>query len=587
MSTTTIAPLPGDLARGLERRLRGLARMVRRRLAATIALGAAGGFLLILQAWLLARVIDRAVIGDASLAAARPVLAALLGVFALRAGFAMLAATVGFEAGARVRQALRAALLAAVEARDRQAAGADRTGAVVGALVDNVEELDRYFSGYLPQATLAVLIPAIVLAFVAPADWISAIIMIATAPLIPVFMILIGKGTERLNQRQWRRLARMSAHFFDLVEGLTTLKLFDASRRESDLIRRIADDYRRGTMEILRVAFLSSLILEFFATIGIAMVAVFIGFRLYYGQMDFLQGFFVLLLAPEFYRPLRAMGTQYHARMQAIAASERVLALLDPRPDDADAAAGADAPDATPSPLPPRPIGSIGFEAVEFAHPGRGAVLQGASLVIMRGERIGIVGPSGAGKTTIGRLLLGLIAPQRGRVVVDGRDLRGIDPADWFARIAWVPQTPTLFHGSVAENIRLGRAGASDADIRRAAEAANADAFIAKLPDSYDTLLGDRGQGLSGGQIRRIALARAFLKPAEMVVLDEPTAGLDDGAARLVTEAVARLGGERIVVIIAHQAESLRGCDRILTLDDGRIIEATTAAAARAGARTP
>ena len=259
-----------------------------------------------------------------------------------RAGIvAFFADTAAFEAAAGVKQALRGELNRKIAALGPGFAAGQRTGDLTNLLVESVDELGKYYAEYLPQMTLAAFIPAAILVFVFPTDWVSGIIMLISAPLIPIFMILIGKGTERLNQRQWRKLAWMSAHFFDVIEGLSTLKLFNASRYEAEIIGRISDDYRRSTMDVLRVAFLSSLVLEFFATISIAMVAVFIGFRLYYGDMDFLPGFLVLLLAPEFFRPLRAMGTQYHARMEAIGASERIVALLETQ---AAAQAGKPAP---------------------------------------------------------------------------------------------------------------------------------------------------------------------------------------------------------------------------------------------------
>jgi ATP-binding cassette, subfamily C, bacterial CydD len=377
-------------------------------------------------------------------------------------------------------------------------------------------------------------------------------------------MVIIGKGAERMNQRRWRRLALMSAHFFDVLEGLSTLKLFNASRMQAEIIARISNDYRSSTMEVLRVAFLSSLVLEFFATLSIAIVAVYIGFRLYYGQMAFLPGLFVLLLAPEFYRPLRAMGTQYHARMEAIGASERIVALLDtalpPEPTGARS-------------LPPGAIGTVRLESVGFAYRPNQPVLRGIDFGIARGERVALVGPSGSGKTTIARLLLGFGMPAEGRITVDGIDLRDIAPSDWFARIAWMPQAPTLFHGTLRDNIRLGLPDADDTAVRRAAAAANAAGFIERLPQGYDTVVGDRGQGLSGGEIRRVALARVFLKDADLVVLDEACASLDAETAALVSESIERLSRDHAVLVIAHRLENTVTADRIIVLDEGCIVE--------------
>jgi ATP-binding cassette subfamily C protein CydD len=561
---THSAPIPRATAKALDAWLRSRAKAARAPLTAAIAIGACGGLLLIVQAWLLGHVVDRVVIDHRGLASAWPYLWAMLAVFVARAAVSFGADAVAFEAAAGVKQKLRGELTRKIAALGPGFVAGQRTGDLTNLLLESVEELGKYYAEYLPQMPLAVFIPAAILVFVFPTDWISGIIMLITAPLIPVFMVLIGKGTERLNQRQWRKLAWMSAHFFDVIEGLTTLKLFNASRQEGEIIGRISDDYRRSTMDVLRVAFLSSLVLEFFATISIAMVAVYIGFRLYYGDMHFLAGFTVLLLAPEFFRPLRAMGTQYHARMEAIGASERIVALLETPVPERPAASSA-----LPSPVRL----DISFRDVSFGYRAGEPVLKGIDFRLARGERVALVGPSGSGKSTIARLLLGFDVPDAGAITIDGIDLRGIGPENWFTRIAWMPQAPTLFHGSIGENIRLGQPGADDGAVRRAAEAANAAAFIERLPQGYDTIVGDRGQGLSGGEIRRVALARAFLKNADLIVLDEPTASLDPETAALIAEAVERLARDRAMLIIAHRLESVVTAERILVLNDGRIVE--------------
>ena len=320
--------MPRATGKVLDRWLRGFASSVRPLIAASVATGLVGGLLLIGQAWALARIVDAVVIARQGLDAVWPWLWTLLAIFVSRAVASAAGDSIAFEAGARVVLIIRERLQAHVAALGPAWTRAQRTGDVVTTTIDGVETLHRYYAAYLPQMALSACIPLAILVCVLPADWVSGLIMVLSAPLIPLFMILIGKGTEALNQSQWRKLARMSAHFFDMIEGLTTLKLFNTSRAEVDVVAAIADDYRETTMKVLRVAFLSSLALEFFATVSIAMVAVFIGFRLYSRQMDFLEGFFVLLLAPEFYRPLRAMGTQYHARMEAIGAAEAIVALL-------------------------------------------------------------------------------------------------------------------------------------------------------------------------------------------------------------------------------------------------------------------
>jgi ATP-binding cassette, subfamily C, bacterial CydD len=556
--------MPRTTGKVLNGWLRSHVARVRRPLAAAVAVGAVGGLLLILQAWLLALTINAVAIEGRDLAYVWPWLTGLLGVFAARAVVAALAEATAFEAAARVKLDIRKRVYAHLEALGPAWTRQQRTGDLANTLIDGVESLEKYYANYLPQTALAAFIPFAILVFVFPSDWVSGIIMLVTAPLIPFFMILIGKGAERLNQRQWRKLARMSAHFFDVIEGLTTLKLFNASRFEAEVVAQISDEYRRSTMAVLRVAFLSSLVLEFMATVSIAMVAVFIGFRLLYGDIHYLPGFFVLLLAPEFYLPLRNMGTQYHARMEAVGASEQIVKLLN-------------------TPLPETPAGErtlpadapleIRFEHVGFAYdPGR-PVLADIDFTLAHGERLALVGPSGAGKTTLSQLLLGFIRPQSGRLSINGIDLHELSENAWLSQVAWLPQRPTLFHGSLLDNIRLGRPDADPEAVRQAAELANAADFIERLPQGYDTLVGDRGQGLSGGEIQRIALARAFLKDARLVVLDEASASLDPETEALITESVERLARNRAMLVIAHRLETIRRADRILVLNEGRIVE--------------
>ena len=565
---TPSAPVSRATLKALDRRLRGLASGVRPLVNAAIAAGLLGGLMIIAQAWLLARIVDAVVIAGRGLDGVWQWLYGLLAVFLLRALAGAAGEVVAFEAGARVVLLVRDRLQAHIAALGPAWMRAQRTGDVVTTTVDGVETLHRYYAAYLPQMALSACIPLAILAFAAPADWISGLIMVLSAPLIPLFMILIGKGTEALNQSQWRKLARMSAHVFDAIEGLTTLKLFNASRAEAAVVAAIADDYRESTMKVLRVAFLSSLALEFFATVSIAMVAVFIGFRLYNGQMHFLQGFFVLLLAPEFYRPLRAMGTQYHARMEAIGAAEAIVALLKtPLPQRAAPMNAAVAPT-----LPARPVREVRFDGVSFAYDAE-PVLHDVSFILRRGERVALVGPSGAGKTTLTQLLLGFMAPASGQILVDGNDLRDLAHDAWSGRVAWLPQRPTLFHGSVLDNIRLARPEASAAEVRRAVEQAGAAELVAGLPQGYDTMLGDRGQGLSGGEIQRVALARIFLADADVVVFDEASAGLDDDTAALITHSIERLAATAAVLVVAHRLETIRGADTILVLDKGRIVE--------------
>jgi ATP-binding cassette subfamily C protein CydD len=529
--------------------------------------GVLSGLLLILQAWLLARTVDAVLFHTAGLAQVMPWLWALLVLFGLRALLAWAAEQAAFQAAVGVRLALRSRLYRHVQRLGPAWLSGERSGDLVNALGDGVEALEAYYARYLPAMALVMPVPLAILVFVAPADWPAAVVLLLTAPLIPLFMVLVGKGAERRNQHQWRQLAWMSAHFLDVIQGLTTLRLFNASVREAQVIAQISDDYRRGTMSVLRIAFLSALVLEFFTSVSIAIVAVLVGFRLYWGEMNFLHGLFVLLLAPEFYLPLRNLGTQYHARMEAIGAAERLVGILaTPLPEAG--ARHAAVPDLRQVP--------IRFEAVSYSYPDGRPGVQQLDLEIRPGATLALVGASGAGKSTLVNLLLGFLQPQDGRILVGDTPLAGIDLAAWRRQLAWLPQRPRLFPGTVADNIRLGAPDAGLSAVRAAAARAQAEAFITALPQGWDTPVGEAGHGLSGGQVQRIALARAFLKDAPLVVLDEATAHLDRDSEQQVHAALRALAATATLVLIAHRLHTVREADCIAVLEGGRVVQTGT-----------
>lgn len=527
----------------------------------SIVLSLAAGLLLIAQAWALARTIDAVVFQEAGLAEVVRWLWVILACTLGRAVLGWLASQAAFNGAARVRQALRSQVMDHLHALGPGFLRGQRTGETVNAVSDGIEALEGYYARYLPAMSLTVLLPLAILVVVLPSDWIAGLVMLVTAPLIPLFMVLIGKGSERLNQRQWRRLARLSAHFLDVVQGLTTLKLFNASRREIATIARVSDDYRRGTMAVLRVAFLSSLTLEFFATVSIALVAVSIGFRLLWGEMAFVNGLFVLLLVPDFYLPLRNMGTHYHARMAAIGASEGLLDILDQRP-----------PETPTGPVPPPDLRSstIAFDGISVVYPGGVRALDGIDLSIEPGERIALVGPSGAGKSTLFQVLLGFVQPDHGQVRVGVATLAALSPDTWRRQLAWVPQRPYLVAGTVADNVRMGDRDADAEAVNRAIAQAGAD-FVFALPSGLDTPIGEGGEGLSGGQRQRIALARAFLRAAPLTLLDEPTAHLDPVSERDIQLPLERLAARTTLLVIAHRLHTVESADRIVLLRQGRI----------------
>jgi len=532
-----------------------------------VAIGLVSGLLLVLQAWLLSGVVDAVVFRQAGLAGVLPALWGLPGLFVLRAVLAWASEQAAFEAAIGVKLALRRTLYRHVQRLGPVWLSGERSGDVVNALSDGVEALEAYYARYLPAMSLVALVPLAILVFVVPADWLAAVVLVLTAPLIPLFMVLIGQGAERRNQRQWRQLAWMSAHFLDVIQGLTTLRLFSASRREARMIARISEDYRRGTMSVLRIAFLSSFMLEFFSTVSIAIVAVLVGFRLYWGELDFLHGLFVLLLAPEFYLPLRNLGTQYHARMEAIGAAERIVRILDkPAPEPAGRLTA----------VPDLRQAVIRFEAVSLRYPDGRQGVAGLDLEIRPGETLALVGASGAGKSTLVNLLLGFLQPQAGCIRVGNMPLADIAAEVWHRQLAWLPQRPQLFPASVADNIRLGVPGAGLQEIRTAAAQAGAEDFIDTLPQGWDTLVGEAGHGLSGGQQQRVALARALLRDAPLVILDEATASLDSESEARVHTAVRALAGRSTLVMIAHRLRTVRAADRIAVLDDGRVVQTGT-----------
>lgn len=533
-------------------------------LSFAVGFGLLNGWLLIIQAWLLARIVDGVMFHQSQLDDLGPWLWPMLVIFLLRAWLTRLAEQSAFRGAARVKRALRREVFRHLQALGPGYLTGERSGALVTSLSDGIEALEPYFARFLPAVSLTVLLPLSILAVVFRLDLLSGVVMLVTAPLIPFFMVLVGKGAERLNQAQWQQLARMSARFLDTIQGLTTLKLFNASRREAEIIARASDDYRQSTMKVLRVAFLSALVLEFFSTVSIAVVAVLMGFRLLWGEMAFVDGFLVLLLAPELYLPLRSLGTHYHSRMEAIGAAQQLIEILEtPLPERP----------RHPKSLAPDSSLHIRFEDVHYRYEMGRDALKGVGFEIRPGERLALVGPSGAGKTTVVQLLLGFLRPTAGLISVDGLDLRRLDPEAWWRHLAWVPQRPRLFQGTLIDNIRLGRPDADLESVERAVRLACADEFIERLPAGLATRVGEDGAGLSGGQIQRIALARAFLKDAPLVVLDEATANLDSVSEALVQEAIDALARQRTLLVIAHRLLTVRRADRILVLDDGRLIE--------------
>jgi len=551
--------------RPLDPRLLRRARAARVLLGADAALGVATALAVLVQATLLARVVARSFHG-ASLYDLRLDLLLLVAVFVLRGVL-----TWGFELAGRVGATgvLSQLRLEVIERRlrhDPAALDGVESGELTGAAVHGLGPLEAYFGRFLPQLVLALVVPLAVLAWVAPLDPTAALVMVLTLPLVPVFMVLIGRYTEQRTRARWHALALLSTHFLDVVRGLPTLRAYNRSRAQAASIASVSERYRATTMQTLRVSFLSGAVLELAATLGIALAAVTVGIQLVNGDVGLQAGLTVLVLAPELYLPFRNLAAQYHASADGVAVAERLLDTLDtPVPPRADGVARLPVSGTVPV---------VRLEDVSFSYPSRPApALDGVDLELGPHETVVLVGASGAGKSTLASVVLGLALPQGGRVLVDGRELDEASLRSWRRCVAWVPQRATLFNGTVADNIRLGEPAADDERVVSAARLAGADDFIVRLADGYATVVGDGGRPLSAGETQRIALARAFLRDARLVVLDEPTANLDPVNARALNEAIARLATGRTTLVIAHRPELVERADRVVRLEGGRVRE--------------
>ncbi|MAT95911.1 MAG: thiol reductant ABC exporter subunit CydD [Anaerolineaceae bacterium] len=553
----------------MDKRLLGEARLARFAFLATVGLSFLGGLLVIGQAFLLSRIINRAFLAGATRASLATLFMLLLGAIGLRALNQAGIQVVAAEVAVRVKQDLRRRLMSHLLQLGPTYTQQERSGELALTITDGIEALDSFFRDYLPALFVALLIPLTILLVVVPIDLLTFVVLLVTAPLIPVFMVLIGMAAGSLANSRYAQLSQMSAHFLDVMQGLTTLKLFNRSRAQIKIIAQMTDRYRQSTLAVLRVAFLSAFTLELLATISVAVVAVEIGLRLLYGRLPFEQALFLLVIAPEFYLPLRQLGAKFHAGRDGTAAAERIYAILNaPLPE-------TDGRTAVPD------FHQIRFEnvSVTFGADERPA-LEGFSLTISKGERVALVGATGSGKSTVANLLLRFVTPTNGRIQLTNETenipLHQIDAQAWRAQIGWVPQRGYLFNMSVADNIRMGRLDASDVQMTAAAQAANAHTFIENLPQGYETILGENATRLSGGQAQRIALARALVRSAPIYIFDEATANLDTDNEQVIQQNLETLTAGATVLIIAHRLETIRQADKIVVLDNGRIAEIGT-----------
>jgi thiol reductant ABC exporter CydD subunit len=534
------------------RLLRGGA--ARRTVAVVAICGLLQGACVIAGATLLAGIITDVFQGATLDSVAAP-LAAFAAVLALRAGLVWLAEGIGHHGAAGIISELRVEGLRRTLAQGPMVLSGRRSGEAAAALTGGLDGLDAYFAGFLPQLVVGATVPLIATIYVASIDWISAAILAVTLPLIPLFMVIIGRLAEHRTRRRWRTFQLLGGHFLDVLQGLPTLRVFGRGPEQVGRIREVSARFRRETMGTLRIAFLSALVLELLASLGVALLAVTIGVRLVGGGLGLRAGLTVLILAPEVYLPLRAMGASFHGSMSGLEAARSVLDIADAQRR----------PAARQRATPGLGLLSVNVEALTFGHHAGAPTLSGVDLRIKPGERILLQGPSGAGKTTLLAALLGLVEPQQGRITVAGVDLRDIDLDAWRDQVSWLPQAPRLFSGTILDNLRLGAPDAGR-DVCLDMLMAVGGGVVEQLPEGLDSLVGDRGAVLSGGQRQRIALARTLLRDAPIVILDEPVAHLDRAVRVAIGSALPRLLGSRTSIIASHDDGIFTWVDQVVVL---------------------
>jgi ATP-binding cassette subfamily C protein CydD len=549
----------------VERRLWKDHPRARRIVAAAAGLSVAAAVSWVAFALLLSVVAARVFVDGGTLASVDALLLAMLALAVVRGALLWSSDVVSQRAAGGIQTDLRERLAVALVALGPAAVRGDRIGELVYTAGEGVDALDPYVTRYVPARVLAVLVPVLVAIVVAVLDPWSVLILLVAGPMLVLLLGLIGRRVRDLAERRERELAWMNAHFLDVLRGLPTLKMFGRSTEQAETIRAVSRRQGSSTMDVLRTAFQTTLVLEWGATAATALVAIETSVRLMAGGLTFERALAVLLLTPEFFLPLRRLSAEYHVGRSAAAAAERVYAVL-----DTPARIHVPAPGAA-RPLPARL--DVRFDDVVVTYDdGSRTALAGCSLQIPQGQTVALVGPTGAGKTTVANVLLRFVDPEHGRVTVGGVALSELDPAQWRTRVAWVPQQASLFHGTVADNLLLARPDASDDDLVAASIAANAHGFVTALPDGYATPVGEGGARLSGGERQRLALARAFLRDAPFVILDEPTSHLDRESETLVLEAASRLMRDRTVLVIAHRPEPVAGADVVVTLRAGRVV---------------
>ncbi|MCF3096618.1 cysteine/glutathione ABC transporter permease/ATP-binding protein CydD [Aeromonas australiensis] len=541
----------------------------RRWITISIAFGLGQGMLMVAQAWLLATLLHGFIIEGSIPEQSITLFITLLLVTLGKAALAYGREVASFKAGSAVRQTIRQLVLTRLSRLGPAYIQRRPAGSWASLLLEQIENMQDFFSRYLPQMAIAVFIPVVILVAVFPVNWAAGVILRGTAPLIPLFMILVGVGAADANRRNFQSLERLSGHFLDRLKGLRTLQLFMRTQAEGDAIRDASEDFRERTMEVLRLAFLSTAVLEFFAAIAVALVAVYFGFS-YIDHLNFgsygvkvtlFTGLFVLFLAPEFYAPLRELGAHYHAKAQAIGAAEQLLEFLEA--EVSEPAAGT-APFHADSPIK---VEARGLEVLS----AEGKVLVGPiDFTLEAGSSTALIGISGAGKSSLVNALLGFV-PYRGELKVNGQELATLDMSQWRLQLGWLSQNPQLFHASLRDNLLLAKPTASDAELEDALKRAQAWEFA--MEKGLDYPVGDQAGGISVGQAQRLALARTLLKSTQLMVLDEPTASLDRHSERAIMTTLEQAMAGQTLLMITHRLDQLTKMDKIMVLAHGQLVE--------------
>lgn len=546
----------------MDRRLWQEFGTIRQLIGVLMATSAMLGLLIIAQAGTLAAIVTQVYRHHDTLATVMPLLVILIVVIAGRALISGLSETWSLNLATRAQVHLRHRLVAHLFQSGPLALDSTNAGNLVSTAVQGIDDLEVFLARYLPQVLLTAIVPALIFLRVLSRDWLSGIILLVTVPLIPLFMILVGRYTEGRTERQWQALSQLNGHFLDILHGLETLKLFGRSRSQAQGIYQASDAFRRATMATLRVAFLSGLVLELLASLSMAIVAVEIGLRLIAGAISFDSALMILILIPEFYTPWRALGSKFHDSLKGLTATEQLFSVLDaPRWAEGDGIEKLSA-------LGPWPITVRGLR---FTYPGRTEpALDGIDFDLPAGEHLAIIGPSGSGKSTLATLLLGL-GPYQGSLTIGGQELKNLDQTWWRNQVTWIHQHPYLFHGSVRDNLLIARPDATDDQLWWCLEQADSRGFVESLPDGLHTDVGQEGRQISAGQRQRLAIARAFLRNTPIVVFDEATQNLDPASEEALQGPLNTLMQGRTALTIAHRLSTILRADRLVTLNHGRV----------------